>query len=279
MRWIALRRAGTLSLATAVAAVSVAGGARSEPAASDSPTNAPGTEPPSEGARVGSAEVAGASDAATEQGAPVTPEAPPIVGDPAAGATKAAVCGGCHGPDGNAPVPQFPKLAGQRFDYIAKQLRDFKSGQRVDPVMVGMASMLSDQDIANVAAHFERGVVRVGSGDPELATTGERIYRKGRPEIGLLPCIGCHGQNGEGANGAIDGGFPAISGQNPDYLAKQLQGFRSGVRTNDWKGIMQLVASRMSNEDIAALIAYLTSLPRSPEQSWARETAAHIDGE
>jgi cytochrome c553 len=267
---MALRRVGTLSLATVLAAVWVAGGARSEPAARNSPVSAPGTETPSEGARVGSVEVGGASDAATEQGTPVTPETPFLVGDPTAGATKAAVCGGCHGPDGNAPVPQFPKLAGQRFDYIAKQLRDFKSGQRVDPVMVGMASMLSDQDIANVAAHFERGVVRVGSGDPELAATGERIYRKGRPEIGLLPCIGCHGQNGEGANGAIDGGFPAISGH---------QGFRSGVRTNDWKGIMQLVASRMSNEDIAALIAYLTSLPRSPEQSWARETAAHIDGE
>ena len=95
--------------------------------------------------------------------------------------------------------------------------------------------------------------------------TGERIYRKGRPEVGLLPCIGCHGPNGEGANGAIDGGFPAVSGQNPDYLTKQLQSFRLGSRSNDWKGIMQIVAGRLSDEDIAALVAYVSSLPRVSE--------------
>ncbi|MBW2693575.1 MAG: cytochrome c4 [Deltaproteobacteria bacterium] len=204
--------------------------------------------------------------AATET-APVEPEQlavepPQLVGDPAAGATKAAVCAGCHGPDGNALAPIFPNLAGQRSDYIAKQLHDFKAGQRVDPVMAGMAAMLSDQDIADVAAYFESGTPNSGSGDPMLVAAGERIYRKGRPEIGLLPCIGCHGPNGKGANGAIDGGFPALGGQNPDYLMKQLQSFRGGSRANDWKGIMQIIASRLSDEDIAALIAYVNSLPQ-----------------
>jgi cytochrome c553 len=242
-------------------------GARSELATGGSPADAPADATPSPGHEVASVGVGapGGAQTAIQPSSPVAAEAPPLVGDPTRGATKAALCGACHGPDGNAPVAQFPKLAGQRSDYVAKQLRDFKGGRRVDPVMAGMAAMLSDQDIADVAAHFETGKVIVGEGDPELNATGEHIYRKGRPEIGLLPCIGCHGLYGEGANGAIDGGFPAVGGQNPDYLTKQLRGYRSGTRANDWKGIMQLIASRISDEDMAALIAYLTTLPRSPE--------------
>ena len=223
-------------------------------------------------ARAEAAPVDGAAADATpapDAAAPAPPEAaaaeppPKLVGDPTKGATKAALCAACHGADGNAPVPMFPKLAGQRSDYIAKQLRDFKSGHRVDPMMAGMAAMLSDQDIVDVAAYFESGTPSLVPGDPVLVEVGQQIYRKGRPEIGLLPCIGCHGLYGEGANGAIDGGFPAVGGQNPAYVVKQLESFRAGSRANDWKGIMQIVASRLSDDDIAALSAYLNSLPRS----------------
>ena len=259
MRWTNRGRAGVLATATALVLMWAAGDARSEQ-----------TEPVSADEAPTSARESLAAGAAATKAAPVESEQlaakpPPLVGDPAAGATKAAVCAGCHGPDGNALVPMFPNLAGQRSHYIAKQLHDFKAGKRVDPVMVGMAAMLSDQDIADVAAHFESGTVKPGTAAPALAAAGEKIYRKGRPEIGLLPCIGCHGANAEGANGAIDGGFPAVGGQNPDYLMKQLQSFRAGSRANDWKGIMQIIASRLSDEDIAALIAYVNSLPPSPE--------------
>ena len=246
MRRTLLTPAGMLAAASALVCLSAAGDARPETQA-----NAPAAE---------------AAVPAPDASEPAAPEPPPrLVGNPANGATKSMVCGGCHGPDGNAPVPMFPKLAGQRSDYVAKQLHDFKSGQRVDPVMAGMAAMLSDQDIADVAAHFESIAVNPGTSDPALAELGERVYRMGRTEIGLLPCIGCHGPSGEGANGAIDGGFPAIGGQNPDYLVKQLQSFRAGSRANDWKGIMQVIASRLSDEDIAALAAYVISLPKESE--------------
>lgn len=261
MRWTNRRRAGVLATATALVFMSAAGDARLEQA-----------EPASAGGAPTPARESLAAGAAATKSAPVEPEQltdkpPRLIGDPATGATKAVVCGGCHGPDGNALVPMFPNLAGQRSDYIVKQLHDFKAGHRVDPVMAGMAAMLSDQDIADVAAHFESGTVNsgTGTGAPALAAAGEQIYRKGRPEIGLLPCIGCHGPNGEGANGAIDGGFPAVRGQSPDYLLKQLQNFRTGSRANDWKGIMQTIASRLSDEDIAALIAYVNSLPQQTE--------------
>ncbi len=75
-------------------------------------------------------------------------------GDAAAGKAKAAVCGACHGPDGNSPNPLWPNLAGQKPAYIVKQLKDFKSGARKDPVMAPMAAPLNAQDMENLAAFF-----------------------------------------------------------------------------------------------------------------------------
>ena len=184
--------------------------------------------------------------------------------DAAAGAVRAALCFGCHGADGNAPNPMWPRLAGQQPAYIAKQLRDFKAGRRVDPMMTAMAALLSDQDIVNIAAHFASQTIRVGAGDASLAAKGERLYREGRPDDHVLACISCHGVNAEGFGVGIEGGFPAVGGQNPSYLIKQLQSYRSGTRSNDWEGIMRYVAANLSDEEIAALAAYLVSVPREP---------------
>lgn len=75
-------------------------------------------------------------------------------GDAAAGKSKAAVCAACHGPDGNSANPLWPKLAGQHAPYMVKQLKDFKSGARKDPVMSPMAAPLTDQDMENVSAYY-----------------------------------------------------------------------------------------------------------------------------
>lgn len=72
-----------------------------------------------------------------------------------AGKKKAAeVCAACHGPDGNSATGDFPKIAGQHKDYLAKSLRDYKTGARKDPVMSGFANGLSPQDITNLSAYF-----------------------------------------------------------------------------------------------------------------------------
>lgn len=72
-----------------------------------------------------------------------------------AGRKKAAeVCAACHGPDGNSTSPDFPKLAGQHRDYLAKALRDYRTGLRKDPVMSGFANALTPQDIANLSAFY-----------------------------------------------------------------------------------------------------------------------------
>jgi cytochrome c553 len=75
--------------------------------------------------------------------------------DLAAGKAKAKeICAACHGEDGNSAMPDYPKLAGQHGDYLAKALRDYKSGARKNPIMAGFAGALSRQDIENLAAYF-----------------------------------------------------------------------------------------------------------------------------
>ncbi|REL31428.1 c-type cytochrome [Thalassotalea euphylliae] len=80
--------------------------------------------------------------------------APAFAGDVAAGKAKSAMCAACHGAEGISAIPMYPNLAGQKEAYIAKQLKDFKSGARKDPVMAPMAMGLTDADVANLAAYY-----------------------------------------------------------------------------------------------------------------------------
>lgn len=75
-------------------------------------------------------------------------------GDAAAGKAKSAVCTACHGADGNSTNPLWPNLAGQHAAYMVKQLKDFKSGARKDPMMAPMAAPLSETDMENLAAYY-----------------------------------------------------------------------------------------------------------------------------
>jgi len=75
--------------------------------------------------------------------------------DLTAGQAKAKeICQACHGMDGNSTVPDYPKLGGQYPDYLAKALRDYKSGARKNPIMAGFAGALTAQDIDNLAAYY-----------------------------------------------------------------------------------------------------------------------------
>ncbi len=76
-------------------------------------------------------------------------------GSASAGAQKARTCQVCHGTGGHSTDPNYPVLAGQHAKYLQKQLRAFREGTRKDPIMNGMATPLSDQDIEDIAAYFE----------------------------------------------------------------------------------------------------------------------------
>lgn len=192
-------------------------------------------------------------------GAAVAAEGP-VKGDATAGQAKAAVCGACHGPDGNSPAPNFPKLAGQGERYLSKQMHDIKSGKRTVLEMTGMLTNLNDQDLADLAAYFASQKGSVGAADPKLVARGEQLFRGGNLEKGLPACTGCHSPNGAGNAAA---GFPHLSGQHATYIAKQLTDFRKeeAGRANDGDAMtMRTIARKLSDEDIAALSSYIQGL-------------------
>lgn len=179
-------------------------------------------------------------------------------GDAVAGQARVAVCGACHGPDGNSLVPIFPKLAGQGERYLLKELEDIQAGRRAVPEMTGQLTNLTPQDLADIAAFYAGKTAGVGVADPALAAQGEALYHGGRLDTGLPACSACHGPNGAGLAAA---GFPQLSGQQAAYTLKQLTNFRSGARSNDGDAaIMRTVAGRLSDSDIAALAAYIQGL-------------------
>jgi len=185
-----------------------------------------------------------------------------VEGNAEAGKTKSAMCAACHGADGNAAIPMYPKLAGQSASYIAKQLADFKLGMtsggkegRADPVMGGMTMALSEQDMADLAAYFASQKATAGSGTAN--EIGKKLYLGGDATRGVTACVACHGVNGKGMNNA---GFPAVASQNSAYIKAQLEKFRDGSRANDKAKMMQNIAIRLEDKDIEALTQYISSL-------------------
>jgi cytochrome c553 len=87
--------------------------------------------------------------------------APAFAGDPEAGQKRSQPCAQCHGPDGNSPSPEFPRLAGQHYDYLVQALKDYKAGARKNPIMAPQAANLTTRDIEDLAAFYskQRGLV------------------------------------------------------------------------------------------------------------------------
>jgi cytochrome c553 len=184
---------------------------------------------------------------------------PFVKGDAAAGATKAAVCFACHGPGGNGAInPEWPKLAGQGSPYLVSQLQAFKSQARKNPVMLGQAANLSDQDMADLAAYFAAQKPVPGVASKDAIKVAEPLYRGGDAARGLAACGACHGPKGAGNPGAQ---YPHIGGQNTGYVANQLKSYKSGERGKDGRGqMMAAVASKLSDAEIEALASYVSGL-------------------
>ncbi len=179
-------------------------------------------------------------------------------GDAAKGsATATTVCAACHGADGNSAVGMYPKLAGQHPEYIAKQLQNFKSGERKNAIMGGMAATLSPEDMDNVGAYFGSQAPKPDTAKSNGAgSVGEKIFKGGIPGLGVPACASCHGPAGAG----IPVQFPRLAGQHADYIATQLKSFRAGERANDGAKMMRMVAAKLSDSDIAAVSDYIQGL-------------------
>jgi len=180
------------------------------------------------------------------------------VGDAAAGSTTVIVCGACHGASGNdVVVPGAAKLGGQNQSYLFKQLQDIKSGAREITLMAGQLNNLSDQDLADIAAHYASLEAPLGAAEESAVELGQVLYRAGNADLGVAACSACHSPTGGGNNGA---GYPALGGQDPAYTESQLRAFRAGTRNNDLAAVMRDNVARLNDVEIQALASYVSGL-------------------
>jgi cytochrome c553 len=178
-------------------------------------------------------------------------------GDASKGQAASGICAACHGPDGNSLIPSNPILAGQHPEYLYKQLANYKSGERANPIMSAQVANLSDADMRNLAAYFGSQKPRAGTAsNAELINAGRKLYRAGNGANGVAACAGCHSPNGAG----IPIQYPRLKGQHKDYTIAQLKAFRVGDRANDPNAMMRGVAARLSDKEMDALAEYISGL-------------------
>jgi cytochrome c553 len=194
----------------------------------------------------------------------------PIHGDVAAGARKAAVCHACHGL-GASVAPTFPRLAGQRPDYLYHRLISFKRADPKDPYyaqspMRPQAANLSDADMRDLAVYYAAQTPTATSAEaaqPAAAGKGQALFLLGDAAHGIPPCQGCHGADAAGTSIATGqyAAYPSLRGQYAPYLAARLTSFHNNLphdTTNDF--IMSGVAQTLDDESIQAIATWLGSL-------------------
>ena len=175
-----------------------------------------------------------------------------------AGLAKSMICAACHGPDGNSVTPEWPSLAGQHASYTVRQLEAYRDGERQDVGMQNFASMLSDEDMRDLAAYFAAQTLRLKGANADLVSLGEEIYRGGVPDRSIPACIACHGPAGTG-NPLTS--YPRVSAQHATYTYNTLRAYGSGARRSDGEPqTMRNVAELLLEEEMRAVASYMQGL-------------------
>ncbi len=177
------------------------------------------------------------------------------------GANPAAMaCITCHGAEGEGMAAAgFPRLAGLSAGYMRKQLADFASGARANPIMQPIAAALSAEEADAVTAMLADKpgpeVERVGR-TAAVEGPGETLALRGAWERNIPECVACHGPSGVGVGDA----FPPLAGQSAQYLAAQLNAWRQGTRKNDPNDLMGHIARSLTDDEVKAVSAYFAGL-------------------
>jgi len=150
-------------------------------------------------------------------------------GDATRGATKAAMCIGCHGLIGyQATFPEVykvPKISGQGAKYIVSALTAYQKGDRKHPTMRGIAASLSEQDMADLGAYYEQHGKDTGAAAPAALAQPVPDALKDR----MAACVACHGPN---FSAPIDPAYPRLAGQHADYLYAALKAYHTDGNPN-----------------------------------------------
>ena len=175
--------------------------------------------------------------------------------------TKVAMCIGCHGIKGyQASFPEVykvPMISGQSAKYIVAALNAYKVGDRRHPSMRGLATTLSDQDMADVAAYYE------AHGRVQGKTLPDKASREPSPQVAALlqkaACASCHGAN---YSKPINPSYPKIGGQHADYLFVALKAYKTENNPTVGRNnaVMSAIAKQFSNAELKALSNYIASL-------------------
>jgi cytochrome c553 len=191
-------------------------------------------------------------------------EAKVVKADPAKGETiytsgdagrNIPACVACHGAAGNSTIVQNPKLSAQHDPYTYKQLMNFRTPERANPIMSPIAKALTEQDMHNIAAWLDKQESKPGAAkNKNSIDLGKKIYRGGIAEKNVPACASCHGATG----GGIPAQFARLAGQHQEYTGAQLTAFRAGARNNSPQ--MTTIAKRLSDDEIAAVSDYIAGL-------------------
>ncbi|HEX7369927.1 MAG TPA: c-type cytochrome [Rhodanobacteraceae bacterium] len=170
-------------------------------------------------------------------------------------------CASCHAADGaGQPAAGFPRLAGLNEAYLARQLDDFASGSRANPVMAPIAKALSEDERRALAAYYSGMPIPAAAAKgttPPTDALGEQLALHGRWNKQVPACVACHGPHGVG----VGEHFPPLAGQSTTYIANQLREWQQGKRKNDPLGLMQHVASALDDNDVDAVAAWFAAQP------------------
>ena len=185
-------------------------------------------------------------------------------GDAKRGAQKNAMCIGCHGIVGyQASFPEVhkvPKISGQTAKYIASALNAYKKGERKHPSMRGIATSLSEQDIADLSAFYSTNGVTEGAAPMTAAPAAPAGTGKAAELVTKGNCVSCHGAS---FSAPIDPSYPRIAGQYNDYLFVALKSYKAegNPQVGRSNAIMGAVAKQFSNAELKELANYIGSLP------------------
>jgi cytochrome c553 len=185
------------------------------------------------------------------------------------GGALITVCAACHGITGNSAAAEYPNLAAQRYNYLLKQLEDFRDGARKSTIMSGMAMTIppstDNQNLKEIASYFSRQPLlpaqeAAGPGvrtDTTQLEEGQKIYTQGLVNDNIPACAACHGLGADG-NGPM--AVPALALQHEVYVLTQLDQFASGARSNSPGQVMTSIARAMTKPQMQAVAAYLQQL-------------------
>ncbi|WP_159911260.1 cytochrome c [Pantoea sp. 18069] len=187
-----------------------------------------------------------------------TAQAQDVRGDAKAGASKVAMCIGCHGIQGyQASFPEVhkvPMISGQGAGYIAASLVAYQKGERKHPTMRSIANSLTEQDIADVSAFYENQVAPSTATKParEPSVQVAELLKRGA-------CISCHGDN---FAKPIDPSYPKVAGQHADYLYVALKSYKidKNPQVGRTNGVMAGIAQQFTNQELKQLADYIGRL-------------------